>query len=1032
MKNIFDSSESNGRRKSEPRIHRSSLIGANGSNATPRRMPRQISFNLDSLHESDPQISDRSGTHSAARQRRLWLEKLKKSFRRKKRRNSDPMMSGSFSRSSIGNDSDATDRVGHRRSIKKEISFRLDGLENDDSKQSSFTRKISYKLQNLIRGKKRRSFNKQNSIRYRRRSNGSISIKSSEFSNSEGVEDFDLSFNIMPRQSMRNIMSQRNLDPNLLDDMDEMDKVGLLAESRTPSFNVMLHANEIYSDTCTILKRQTVRISWTDLANNTNTPIVDEPEDFVRDIGGRKIDDMRFESFTSTEDTGEIFGLRRLRPRGSMLVRMPSEGRAGSNRGGVPLWSGTKSISFNKNFDSFVLHERTKDWLKALKTCDPRHQILTFFNNVAQEGATMEVDFELKDISPLLKYLYRSSVFTVWRPTSLEAIRRMMLGEAVGKGLDIKGKSAKRGKLSAFVPFLQIFEEEDKRKVRVLQKDSKIRIFFNSQRNRNVVMKNLNDLAIELAETVRAAKKILNDKDKESKYSEEIIENALEKMTLDMGDSTIDTIDTYAASKKYGIEVQERLFWEGMVMRQNIYRKPGSEDDIGRTSMASFQDMNCASLREPQSSVAGGHTRAVIMQYIPAGEDNNPMTPLNLVMAYEENDPANNRCRVIPVVSDFDCFIVGTRGVKYNEEVPEDQIKDLKWMMQQTDRILDRPKNESWTKRWLDILKEAGSSDFYPKVPDGGYSDPKTRFIFDHAIDRLGATGAVRHGAECYNYYFPQELDEDFLVISDELPLKYNRCNWTYVKQDELKEILKFKIEKGYTFPLNPKWILCDPGWKEVYDKLRLSDAMNVQDSLKCFYPPHSGITEMIEEICTKYPMGFERVKDAEAEQREMAGRSRISGRYSQIDGTAAMDLATIGLCNSSAEIEGTMAMDLAEQELKYHFVLQRAKKRMRGYLKMNSLLKTIRSNSENSISEEKDSFSIDEEKQNGRSDSVSLEDKELVESVAEHDIAPEESKSGTNENKIVEEQSEEDVVKSNPRTASMRTASMQRIESME
>jgi len=122
-------------------------------------------------------------------------------------------------------------------------------------------------------------------------------------------------------------------------------------------------------------------------------------------------------------------------------------------------------------------------------------------------------------------------------------------------------------------------------------------------------------------------------------------------------------------------------------------------------------------------------------------------------------------------------------------------------------------------------------------MPDGGYSDPKTKFIFEHAINRLSTTGAVRHGAECYNYYFQQELDEELLVISDELPDQYEGCNWTYVNQEELKEILKFNIDKGYTFPLNPKWVLCDPGWKDVYDKAMASDKLNVQQSLNCFYP---------------------------------------------------------------------------------------------------------------------------------------------------------------------------------------------------
>ena len=49
-----------------------------------------------------------------------------------------------------------------------------------------------------------------------------------------------------------------------------------------------------------------------------------------------------------------------------------------------------------------------------------------------------------------------STFFSVWRPTSYDAIRMMMVGQATGKSLNVKGKSAKRGKLSGFVPFIQI------------------------------------------------------------------------------------------------------------------------------------------------------------------------------------------------------------------------------------------------------------------------------------------------------------------------------------------------------------------------------------------------------------------------------------------------------------------------------------------------------------------------------------------------------------------------------------------------
>ena len=91
--------------------------------------------------------------------------------------------------------------------------------------------------------------------------------------------------------------------------------------------------------------------------------------------------------------------------------------------------------------------DKVKRWVTEFRQLDPRYQILSFFNQVAQEGAKEEGEKNKADYlskRPLLWYLpNRASVFTVWRPTSLDSIRRMMLGEAVGKGLDIKGKSAK-------------------------------------------------------------------------------------------------------------------------------------------------------------------------------------------------------------------------------------------------------------------------------------------------------------------------------------------------------------------------------------------------------------------------------------------------------------------------------------------------------------------------------------------------------------------------------------------------------------
>jgi len=559
------------------------------------------------------------------------------------------------------------------------------------------------------------------------------------------------------------------------------------------------------------------------------------------------------------------------------------------------------SEELEQEMNQFVKSQRMREWARQFRRSDPRYQILNFFNDVAQEGAKNmdQLGRNATLISPLLRAFYKSSVFTVWRPTSYDAIRRMMLGEGVGKGLDIKGKSAKRGLLSGFVPFLQIHQEEHKTEIRTLPKDGKMRVFYNSKQDREKVVSYLEVIAKEMVNTVKEARKIVED---DSIKDDETNEWALSKLIWDMADSSIKLIQDYEP-KVYGIEVADRLFWEGLVIRQDIHREPESPDDTGRPSEPNFQNMNFAALRShSKGDEEKPKVQAVILQYKDPINDNQcPLNPRNLLMAYEESN------RVMPVVSDFDCFMVGTRGVKYEEPLPDDQLDVSKWCIEQIESILESEATSStWTSRWLEVLKNSASKGFHVTVPPLGFSDPKSHSIMKHAIHRLEKEGAVRHGAECFNYYFPQELDEEFLVISD--TLEGQTLPWKYVDQQGLQEILKKKIDQGYTFPINSKWILCDPGWKDVFDQLKASKAPYVQDSLKVWYPPKSGMMEKIEEIHKRFPNGF---------QRKIASNSR----------------------DSFDDTDGTAAMDLAELELKYFLTLQRAKRKLRGFLIWRRLL---------------------------------------------------------------------------------------------
>lgn len=221
-------------------------------------------------------------------------------------------------------------------------------------------------------------------------------------------------------------------------------------------------------------------------------------------------------------------------------------------------------------------------------------------------------------------------------------------------------------------------------------------------------------------------------------------------------------------------------------------------------------------------------------------------------MAYEENG------RVLPVVSDFDPFLVATRRVRYDPvegALPLEQLDVLRWSIDCIGKILDAPmRPESWTNRWLEVLMHENQRGFHPQVPRYGFADPKSYSIIQNAVERLIQDGAVRHGAESFNYYFPQEIDNHFLVIFD----GFGAVPWRYMNQTELLQFLGERVDDGFSFPLNPKWVLCDgPGWKDLYDRLIASDKEDIVNSMNIWFPEHLEIRKRIEEIAAKHPEGF-------------------------------------------------------------------------------------------------------------------------------------------------------------------------------
>ena len=181
-------------------------------------------------------------------------------------------------------------------------------------------------------------------------------------------------------------------------------------------------------------------------------------------------------------------------------------------------------------------------------------------------------------------------------------------------------------------------------------------------------------------------------------------------------------------------------------------------------------------------------------------------------------------------------------------------------------------------------------------LPRFGFGDPTSYSIMAGAVDRLRKTGALRHGAECFNFYFPQELDDEYLIIWE----GFERGSWKYVDEPSLRAFLSKRVNEGYSFPLNPKWVLADPGWYDLWEKMNASSAATA--ALNSWFPPESGLRERIMKVHEAYPDGF----------------LRTHGPYQEMHPV-----------HSGEEICG----DMAHMQLKRHMALMRAKKK----LKVNS-----------------------------------------------------------------------------------------------
>eukprot|EP00971_Amphidinium_carterae_P032488 639981-Amphidinium_carterae.1 len=244
-------------------------------------------------------------------------------------------------------------------------------------------------------------------------------------------------------------------------------------------------------------------------------------------------------------------------------------------------------------------------------------------------------------------------------------------------------------------------------------------------------------------------------------------------------------------------------------------------------------DMNLHAVRDESEP------KVVLFQH----DEANPMNPRGLLIAYAEE-------YVKPVVSDFDTFCIGSKGMEY-AALPAKQADLVVWCLKHTKRLLDNLDGDPWTSKWLGILGEEKAAGKHVELPKYGFGDPVSYDLIAEVVKQTSSCGAVRHGAECCNFYFPQELDDEFLVVWHGFKGK----PWEYFSESELREWLVERVKEGFDVPLNPVWPVRDKGWYDVFQALR--DSPTAKSALGMWYPPSHQIVQMIDDIHGKHPEGF-------------------------------------------------------------------------------------------------------------------------------------------------------------------------------
>jgi len=405
----------------------------------------------------------------------------------------------------------------------------------------------------------------------------------------------------------------------------------------------------------------------------------------------------------------------------------------------------------------------------------------------------------------------KSQWFAVYRPCSRDSIAKMLGRVGVGKGLNIKGKSAQKNRLSGFVPFLQISDNEHKKDIERSPKDARTKIFYKNVMAREEALARLSQIMREAG------------------------------ADLEIAVAQIFLIHTYEPTS-FGLDIPEAVVREAYIMKPDLSPIVGWE--TGRASVPQFMDMNLHGVR------GDSLPRVVLLQH----DLSDPMNPHGLLIAYAE-------AAVKPVCSDFDTFTVGSKGMKY-EALPPDQVALVHWELDQTEHILKIAPSDptGWTGQWLAVIDAAEAQGFHPNYPSRfGFGETTSTRLVGDVVNATASCGAVRHGAECFNFWFPQEMDKEYLIVWDQLtdagwePGKGGKLPWMAANEADLRTFLIERAREGYSFPMNPVWPVRNPPWYDVLAAQQKNS--ETRENLTKWIAPD--VIAKIEKLHSAYPSGF-------------------------------------------------------------------------------------------------------------------------------------------------------------------------------